>query len=445
MLTDIALLEIFDFFYADAWIEAWYTLVHVCRKWRNIVFWSPRRLNLRLYCTDRTPVRETIDAWPPLPIHVKCFGHDTRGKDNILAALEHSDRIRKLDLSNFPSSHMDQFLEAMHRPFSALAHLAFHYRGETVQIVPASFLGGSAPQLQTLDLYRIPFPGLPNLLLSATRLVQLQLHLIPHSGYFSPEAMVTALTVLASLENLHIKFGSPQSRPDQKTRRPPPPTRTLLLTLKHLWFVGVSEYLDDLVARIDAPLLDELEISFFHQLIYDTPQLTEFINRTPKFKAYNEARVEFSDSRVSVTTDSALVLDGLGLKILCTQSDWQLSSLAQVCSSGFIPTVEHLYIFQRPNTLLPWQDDIESSQWLEVLQPLTVVRELYICREFTPRIAPTLEEVVGRRVTEVLPALQTLFLEEAFPSGPVQGSIGKFVAARELAGRPIAVSRWKRF
>jgi hypothetical protein len=180
---------------------------------------------------------------------------------------------------------MDKFLEAMRQPFPALAHLAFHYRGETVPVVPASFLGGSAPQLQTLELYRIPFPGLPNLLLSATHLVQLHLHLIPHSGYFSPEAMVTALAVLTSLESLTIGFKSPRSLPDQKTRRPPPPTRTLLPALKHLCFHGVSEYLDVLVARIDAPLLDELKIFFFHQLIFDTPRLTQFINRIPKFKA----------------------------------------------------------------------------------------------------------------------------------------------------------------
>jgi hypothetical protein len=59
---------------------------------------------------------------------------------------------------------------------------------------------------KTLDLYRIPFPGLPNLLLSATHLVQRD---IPHSGSFSPKAMLTALAVLTSLETLDIEFESP--------------------------------------------------------------------------------------------------------------------------------------------------------------------------------------------------------------------------------------------
>jgi hypothetical protein len=39
-------------------------LVHVCR-WRYVV---PPRLNLRLDCTDRRPVRKMLDIWPALSI-----------------------------------------------------------------------------------------------------------------------------------------------------------------------------------------------------------------------------------------------------------------------------------------------------------------------------------------------------------------------------------------
>ena len=71
------------------------------------------------------------------------------------------------------------------------------------------------------------------------------------------------------------------------------------------------------------------------------------------------------------------------------------------------------------------------------------MKDFYLYSEFTPRIAPTLQELVGERVTDVLPALKNLFLEEPLPSGPVQERIGQFVAARQLAGHPIAVSRWE--
>ena len=47
MLLDLSILEIFKFYVDNAWmeVEAWHTLVHVCRKWRNVVFSSPQRLN----------------------------------------------------------------------------------------------------------------------------------------------------------------------------------------------------------------------------------------------------------------------------------------------------------------------------------------------------------------------------------------------------------------
>ena len=64
LLLDDVLLDIFDFcvdqdgfrrfIYTQikGQIEAWQSLVHVCRRWRNIVFGSPLRLNLALVCTD---------------------------------------------------------------------------------------------------------------------------------------------------------------------------------------------------------------------------------------------------------------------------------------------------------------------------------------------------------------------------------------------------------
>ena len=100
-----------------------------------------------------------------------------------------------------------------------------------------------------------------------------------------------------------------------------------------------------------------------------------------------------------------------------------------------MPTVEHLYIIDyRPR----WQDDIVHSQWLEVLHPFTAVKYLHLPQRFVSRIVPALEELAG----EALPSLQKLFMEDLHPSEPVQGAIEKFVAARQLASRPIAVSHW---
>jgi hypothetical protein len=443
MLPDVALLEIFHFYVdQDPWITEWHTLVHVCRKWRNVVFGSPRRLDLRLWCNANTPVRERLDVWPHLPIAVEGHGDGKWGVDNFIAALKHNDRISQIRIWSVLSLQMENVLAAMQQPFPALTHLMLTLEGETAAVAPASFLGGSAPGLQELILQFISFSGLPRLLLSATHLVQLELWGIPHSCYVSPEAMVTCLSALTRLQRLVIGFESPRSRPDRITRRPPPLTRILLPALAMLYFAGVSEYLEDFVARIDAPLLERLRMTFFHQLIFDIPQLTQFIGRTPEFKAHDKLHVSFDKEFVSVTLPRTFVEEH-NYRILCGPSDWQLSSMAQLCSSFFpqalFPALEHLYILDYDSD---WQDDIENSQWLELLHPFTVVKDFYISSTFIPRIAPALQELVGERVIEVLPALDTLFLGEPLPSESVLESIWKFVAARELAGHPLSVFRW---
>jgi hypothetical protein len=133
------------------------------------------------------------------------------------------------------------------------------------------------------------------------------------------------------LESLTIVFESPLSRPNQKSRRPPPSTRTIFPALTRLEFKGVSEYLEDVVARIDAPLLDSIYITFFNQLIIDIPQLAQFMRRTARFLAANEAYVcsDHSDVWVGYLPPTDISGKRSGLRISCEGLDWQLS-----CSSA---------------------------------------------------------------------------------------------------------------
>jgi hypothetical protein len=120
--------------------------------------------------------------------------------------------------------------------------------------------------------------------------------------------------------------------------------------------------------------------------------------------------------------------------------------MAQVCNSTLPPfsTLERLYISDRGSTQQRWQDDIENLEWLELLRPFTAVKNLYLAEEYAPHIIPALQEVVGERVTEVLPALECLFLEKLYESGPVQEAIEQLVAVRQLSNHPILISFWNR-
>jgi hypothetical protein len=449
ILPDDVLLEIFDFYmdmypsYGDkAEVEAWQSLVHVCRRWRSLVLESPLRLKLRLYCTSETPAKYTLDIWPALPLIVVGITPSSSGTNNIIAALGQSNRICQVVLLDLAGWQLEQVSASMQVSFPELTEMRLSSHAETPSVIPIpdSFLGGSAPRLQSFQLIGIPFPGLPKLLLSATHLVSLWLSEIPHSGYIPPEAMVSLLSVLSSLETLHIEYQSPRSHPDPETRSLPPRKRSVLPALDKIRFKGVIEYLEDLMTLIDVPRLNTLRIDLFNQIDFDCRRLAQFVNRTPTLRARDKAHVQFQDWSTSFTLPAQPTT--LRIAISCREPDWQLSSIEQVCNSFLHPlsTVEDLYVEHR-YSLLVWKSDAtESTLWLQLLLPFTAVKNLYLSKEFAPGIAAALQEVVGTRITLVLPSLQNIFVEGIEPSGPFQEHIGQFITARQLSGHPVAIS-----
>ena len=447
ILPDDVLLIIFDYYVAEAdeddKYEEWQKLVHVCQNWRYVVFGSPLRLNLRILCSGGTPVREKLAVWPPLPIVVADSTYKC-GKDNIMAALGHNDRICKIDLL-LPSSLLEIVFAAMQKTFVALKHLSLH-AGDGAPAVPDSLLGGSAPHLRHLILGYLLFPSptLRNLLLSAPNLVMLSLqqHDIPQFEDFSPEALATCLSAFTRLKLLRIGIESSQSRPGG---RHPIHTRSVLPALTELRIIGVSEYLEDLVAHFDAPLLDNLDITItsWDHIMFDTPQLLQFISRAPKLKSYDEARITFCDIWATIALSGG-DNPGLQWEIPYGRSDWQPSLLVHICTSlpqALTLKLEHLYILENEYEYPFWVNDMENIQRLELFHPFTTVKNLYLSQEFVP----LMQGLVGERVTEVLPNLQGIFLvEDLEKPGFVPETIQQFIAARQLSSCPIAISYWTR-
>ena len=89
-------------------------------------------------------MREMLGDWPLLPIAVRChleFG----SVNNIIAGLEHNERICELGLFDITSRQLEMVLTATHRPFPALislelACLELRVEDEPSLIDPASFL-----------------------------------------------------------------------------------------------------------------------------------------------------------------------------------------------------------------------------------------------------------------------------------------------------------------
>jgi hypothetical protein len=453
-LPDDVLLEIFDFYLIlmKAWFnlsplpeDAWHTLVHVCKRWRSIVFASPHRLQLQLLCTNKRPVQDFGPlADLPIVIHSRSGTSEPQDATNIVAALKQHNRVVKIDMWDIQNLFLRRMRAMeMKGPFSALTYLWLISTKVNAPALPESFLGGSAPRLQTLYLDRVPFPALPNLLLSTHDLLDLQLWNIPLSGYITPEAMATCLTALTRLKNLRLEFRFPRSRAHREHRLVPRPTRLVLPALTSLYFKGDSKYLEDIMAQIVAPLLTSFDIRFFNELIFDTPFLGHFISRTETFKAPYLALISFREDEVDI---GLYPRNGNGeissLAISCRPSDWQLSSLAQVCDSALspLPTLESLEIYIERS----WKDDVENAQWAELLHTFTSLKDLLLRGESIQHVALALEQLSGEGATEALPTLQNLFWGDPHPSESVKKSIGKFVVARRLSGRPVVVyhSEW---
>ena len=437
-------------FYVDDIIleEEWFRLTHVCQRWRYIAFASSLRLNLRLYCRARKPVR-MLNSWPTLPIVVAEPHCSEEGADNLISAFEHNARVCGIfiGLGGVSTSLLGRFSRALQEPFPGLTDLALQSADGTL-VIPETFLGGSAPHLRSCRVDYLPLPALRTLLLSASHLLYLCLWRVPHSAYISPEAMVTCLSAATSLKSLDFRFLSPRSRPDRATRRPPPLIRTILPALTDFHFHGVSEYLEDFISQVDAPLLNVVDIRLFHQLTFDVSQLHQLIGRTETLGGFNIANVVLDDdfTRVDLSRQMrAYSRPMIGLAMRCSGSDWQLSFLAQACRllSPTLSTFETLNVRESEYQLRSgWEDHVENSQWLELFHSFNCVKNLCLSKKIVPLVVPTLQQLAEERVTDVLPVLQNLYLEGLQPSEPIQDGIGQFVARRRFFNHPVTVEPW---
>jgi hypothetical protein len=386
-------------------------------------------------------VRKMLDVWPPLPIQIQYHSVDPQVEDNLIAALEHPNRVRGIFLSSM-SLPLERLVAVMQEPFPAMDYLFLQIKGtvSALPIVPNTFFGGSAPRLRSLTLDGIPFPTLPRLLLSSNDLVDLSLDRIPQNGYISPEAMATCVSALTSLTNLSIGFISPTSRPDPTTRlgHPPPLTRVVLPALTKFGFHGVSEYLEDLMARTDAPLLRAAHITVFNQLAFGIQQLPRFIDHAPALMPFYTARIKFYSIYVAFSSRTrSSINEVLKFKIPCFWEDWQVSSVAQICNqlSFVLSSIEELYIegFGINGSLSG--ANMDETQWLELFQPFTAVQTLRVSDNIQSRVLSTLRGLSGELATQVLPALEELQLGgyyHTFDNWP-------FIIARQHSDHPVAV------
>ena len=412
---------------------------------------SPLRLDLRIFCSSRNLVGKDLGIWPVFPICVDFDCHSDRrhgnnpcSEDNIVTALEHVDRVCEVRL-NVTRSELGKISGAMKKPFPMLTTLRISSKDGYAPVLPADFLGGSAPRLQEIELYGIPFPALPTLLLSTSNLVELNLGSIPPTGYISPEEMVACLATLPRLHTFGIGSKSATPRPDQI--HPPPVTRTVLPALTDFAFDGASRYMEDLVSRIDVPQLNAVHICYVIELVdFQVAQFAKFIDRSvdPKLTQFRYAQISFYSYLVTFNLNTSCHANGPHpdppYAIRCQGIDRQVLHMTQLLNhvSATLSNVVHLKleVFLKREGRLEGTDEVDL---LRLFRQFPAVHTLHVSQELSSReisehVALALESITGETVAETMPSLDLIYLAELPAS-----SIEKFVAARRLSGCPVTV------
>ena len=441
MLPDNVLLDISDHyrFFHDpslAVVWQWHLLAQVCRRWRQIIYGSPRRLDVRILCVNKTPVSENLGIWPHFPIAIdySFVWPPTRLEyKDLIAALEHPNRICYVRLYGYHPP-LEKVATMMQKSFPALGTLCAVSSNGNASL-SADFLGGSAPRLREISLQSISFPALPTLLSSTSDLVTLYLRSIPTTGYISPEAMATCLAALPRLKTFLLDFHSVTSLPSQIN--PPPITRSVLPTLTDFNFGGSSQYLEALLVQIDGPQLSQIAI-FYHDQDDDpqTVQLSKFIDRSggPKPILSMHARLTIFSYKVSFSLYSRLSSESGPARtvIFFEQIRRHINRVVQILGQiSSASNVVHLKIELGEDHQLGDARDIE---WHPLLQTFSTIRTLRVSWNLALRVAFELEVISGCMLAGTLPPFDLIYFEhQPTPSIP------KFVAARQLSGRPVTI------
>ena len=212
-----------------------------------------------------------------------------------------------------------------------------------------------------------------------------------------------------------------------------------LPNLTHLHFRGVSVYIERLVAQITAPLLKQLDITFFNQLTFTLPHLSNFIVRTERL-VLPKAKVAFLKDTVFINLLPSRMRQQDGcivLRVTCKPLDWQIDCLAQVCSALMpaLSGVENLTI----DSMTVWQSGepgglVEGTTWQELLRSFTGLKKLGVCDQLLGELSSALEVGGIGSDPSFLPSLQGLVVDVMLYT--INPTFSSFIRARQVAGLP---------
>ena len=433
-----------DWVYNGYW---WYTLAHVCGRWRNVILGSATYLGLSLLCTYGTPVAHMLEHSPPFPLVVCYFEKyrelTTEDEEGIIFALKQRDRVRRVRIYDAGTT-MQKLFVAMDEEYPILEYL---FTGVPVEDNSSTLRFPEmlqAPHLRYLSLRGFALPIGCRLLTTAVGLVTLHLFLIHPSTYFHPNTLIQWISLMSHLETLSIYFKFSASNRDvgRQLTHPPIIAPITLPNLHHFVFRGDSAYLEALVHRITTPRLEKLEIEFFNQLTFSIPRLLQFMNAAENL-TFDRAGFNFFDELVGVGVfpPGETKPYALSIVVKCQHLDWQVSSMAQISNSlsQIFSAVQDLALQHDVHRRSSEEhDEVDRTEWRKFLRSFRNVKTLRIENRLVKDLSLCLGLEDGELPLELLPELQELTY---YGSGDTRDAFASFIDARRNAGRPVTLVR----
>ena len=443
-------------------MKEWQRLVHVCQRWRRIIYGLPSFFDLHLCCSAQTPYRNNLSHWPefPLTLHY-VVSQDTLQEDeyedmDIFFSLLDRNRVHRIELivtDVFRTPLMDQVKEVFILPFPVLTHLDITGPDEEFDDVPIRLPELVAPRLQHLRLDAFTYPPLLDFLSSAHRLVSLQLENIPEEGYIAPGDLVGGLASLSSLRTLCIKFPLWLALLERERLSPDPSTHAVLPALTHFVFRGKCDYLEALVTHISTPQVEDVQIEYLmpdddheHPVEVEARELSQFIDRTGYlgFAQFSRAQVIFDLRKAHIKLDRpqgkyhqaqfSLTLRYTG-PLPLAKLNFPVPRIARVLGQLVVvfSDVGHLSINVENHGKT---DRFETAKWFPLLRLFPAAETLHVSGRLAGHFATVLDDIAEKRVTDVLSALGSLHLGDG---DELVGFADLFLAWRRYTGRPVTV------
>ncbi|KAI0258961.1 hypothetical protein BC834DRAFT_974661 [Gloeopeniophorella convolvens] len=459
-VPDIALLDIFDFYQEMTnlchfgW--PWHNIAQVCRRWRELVFSTPKRLQMHIYLTHRSSIPQILHHLPPLPLTIDCrapheFDEDieripwsTERLGNVALALEQADRIQDVRLLG-SDAELRALLAQMIQPARQLETLDIEVLSPS-QILPVNFLGGASQSLRHVWLRNV-IPPLP----SAPCLTDLHYSFAEFATMDIPvmESLLQGLRSMPLLQSLKLDI-----RSVSEGHLPSSGPRISLTSLSELSFDGSSAQLDTLLQGIEAPSLGALLMELYDDFAVSIPSLPRFLQSSPRLLVPVPVYVSLMDISgcINVRRTESLHQGTISLRVWhCNDEtlDTLMASMAAACRC-LAPTLSlsKMLVVDRDDGYGdfesledPWERWLHHTPgWHAILSAFTNATEVYVENVFTMAIAQTLREPDSAGLLPALRDLHLLFGQfDGFDQSKILAELAPFVDQRNTHDRCVII------